>query len=77
MIVFHLTACFASLTAFAVLSVGGGATCFLLFAAALLALLRLDYAPRRTLRLPTRRRFVPRARFRPPALSAESHRVAA
>lgn len=77
MIVFHLTAFFASLTAFAVLPVRVEVTGSMLFAAAVLALLRFDYTPTRAPQLPVRRRLIARARFKAPALNVEPHRLAA
>lgn len=77
MTILHATAFFSSLAAFALLPVRVEVTGSVLFAAAFLSLLRLDYAPRRTPRLSARRRLVARARFRAPALNVESHRLAA
>ena len=77
MIAFHLTAFFASLTAFAVLPVRVEVTGSMLFVAAFLTILRLDYTPPRSVRLPVRRRLIARARFKAPALNLESHRLAA
>ena len=77
MIAFHVTSFFASLAAFAVLPVRVEVTGSVLFAAALLALLRFAYTAHRPLRLPVRRRLVARARFKAPALNVEPHRLAA
>lgn len=77
MTILHFTAFLSSLAAFVLLPVRVEVTGSVLFAAAFLAILRFDYLPRQTLRLPARRRLVARARFRAPALNLESHRLAA
>ena len=79
-----LLAFFASLVTAVVLPVRFEIAASLFLAAALAALLQLDYAGRRPLRLPTsphrsalRRARLCHAKFRAPALALETHRLAA
>ena len=74
---FHGSSFLASVSAIAALPAGFELTIAMLIIASLIALLWHDYAPRRALRLPVRRRVVAPARFRAPTLAVQPRRLAA